>query len=74
MNEEDVKQLHNYASEAQIVATHLEGVNHNMVTRRFLREFAINNGFSGKLFIPNDGETLSFETKHILTVENMKGK
>ena len=74
MNEEDVKHRHNYAPDAIIVATHLEGVNHNMVTRRFLREFAINNGFSGKLFIPNDGETLSFETKHILTVENMKGK
>lgn len=65
MNEEDVKQLHNYAPDAIIVATHLEGVNHNMVTRRFLREFAISNGFSDKLFIPNDGETFSFEKKHI---------
>lgn len=74
MNQEDVKLLHNYAPEAIIVATHLEGVNHNMVTRRFLREFAINNGFSDKLFIPNDGETLSFEKEHIMTKGNKNDK
>lgn len=60
MNHEDVLLLHNYAPESIIVATHLEGVNHNMVTRRFLREFSINNGFSDKLLIPDDGETLRF--------------
>ncbi len=58
MNDDDVVKLHNYAPNADIVATHLEGVNHNTVTRKKLRQTSVDNGFSKKLFIPNNGESI----------------
>ncbi|WP_303754932.1 hypothetical protein, partial [uncultured Duncaniella sp.] len=60
MNHEDLLSLHRYTPEATIIATHLEGVNHNMVTRDMLREFSKTNNFSHLLHIPGDGETISF--------------
>lgn len=60
MNHEDLLSLHRYTPEATIIATHLEGVNHNMVTRDMLREFSKTNNFSHRLHIPGDGETISF--------------
>lgn len=59
MHEKDVLEVHHHAPKSNIVATHMEGVNHNTVTRKALRKFAENNGFSGKLIIPDDGQTIS---------------
>ena len=58
MNDDDVVKLHNYAPNADIVATHLEGVNHNTVTRKKLLQTSVDNGFFKKLFIPNNGESI----------------
>lgn len=60
MNDEDVVKLHKYSPDADIVATHLEGVNHNTVTRKMLRDISMEFGFSDKLFIPDNGETIQF--------------
>lgn len=59
MHEKDVLEVHRHAPQSTIVATHMEGVNHNTVTRKALRKFAENNGFSGKLIIPDNGQTIS---------------
>jgi len=59
MHEKDVLEVHRHAPQSTIVATHMEGVNHNTVTRKALRKFAENNGFSAKLIIPDDGQTIS---------------
>lgn len=58
MHAPDVLAVHDHAPYTILVATHLEGVNHNTVTRKALRGFSETHGFSGKLRIPEDGETV----------------
>ena len=58
MHQPDVLQVHLACPNATLIASHMEGVNHNTVTRTALRQFAVENGFSDKLFIPADGETI----------------
>lgn len=48
------------APNAQFVASHMEAVNHLMLSRKDLREYAVEKGFSDKLLIPADGETCEF--------------
>ena len=38
----------------------MEGVNHLMVSRKDLREYADEKGFGDRLAIPVDGETVEF--------------
>lgn len=50
------------ASNAVIVATHLEALDHGTITRAFLRTYAHEKGISeDRLYIPDDGETLTFD-------------
>ena len=60
MSKDDFFEATKVAPNAQFVATHMEGVNHLMVSRRDLREYAIEKGFSDRLSIPADGETIEF--------------
>ncbi|MFK0206432.1 MBL fold metallo-hydrolase [Agrobacterium sp. NPDC090283] len=59
MGEVDVIAVHKAAPEAKLVASHMEAVNHCVLSRKALREFAEREGFSGNLAIPADGETLA---------------
>ena len=59
MHEKDVLEVHRHMPKSILVATHLEGVNHNTVTRKELCKFAETNDFSDKLLIPDDGQTIS---------------
>ena len=59
MNEYDIWALMQDFPQIQVIATHVEGVSHATVTRQSLREFAEAKGLQ-KLFIPADGEVLSF--------------
>ena len=45
-----------YAPWATFVATHLEGVNHNQVTRATLSTEVIMHGKATRIHIPEDGE------------------
>ncbi|MFA7503637.1 MAG: MBL fold metallo-hydrolase [Burkholderiaceae bacterium] len=58
MGRQDVREVCLAAPAAQIVATHLEAVNHAVLSRRELREFLIENGLVERVAIPADGETL----------------
>ena len=60
MSKEDFLESTKVAPNAQFVATHMEGVNHVMVSRKELREYAEEKGFSHRVFIPADGETIEF--------------
>jgi L-ascorbate metabolism protein UlaG (beta-lactamase superfamily) len=60
MGTEDVLAVHRAAPEARIVASHMEALNHCVLSRAELRAFAEDNGFSDHLDIPADGETLTF--------------
>ena len=52
----DVLKAMDYAPAATFVATHLEGVNHNQVTRVALREEVMKCGKADRIHIPEDGE------------------
>lgn len=60
MGEQDVLNVHFLLPQAQIVAAHMEAINHCLLTRSALREYAEANQFSDALSIPQDGETVIF--------------
>lgn len=59
MGREDVLAVHKAAPAAKIVATHMEAINHCILSRADLKDFADRRGFAGSLLIPADGETLT---------------
>lgn len=60
MGKEDVLKVHKAYPSAQIIATHMESVNHWVLSWSELRLFSEENRFERQLFIPDDGETLEF--------------
>lgn len=61
MDEEETIKVAQAAPMATIIATHLESLDHCPVTRQTLRQEADEAGIpTGRFFIPNDGECLSF--------------
>ena len=60
MGTADVKTVHDAAANAQIIANHMETVNHSVLSRAELRAFANANGMSERLSIPADDEILAF--------------
>ena len=63
LGREELLRIHEAAPDAQIVATHMEAVNHWTLSRAELRAFAEEHGFSGILSIPEDGETIRFSDR-----------
>ena len=59
MGREDVLAVHKAAPEAILVATHMEAVNHCILSRAALKDFAEQQDFAGSLLIPADGEVLT---------------
>jgi len=57
MGKEDLLRVHRLAPDAVIVATHMEALNHCLISRRELREFARAQGIGGSIRVPEDGET-----------------
>ena len=60
MNEKDLLEFVELAP-GSVVANHLEALNHCPVTREQLREIFCNRGWEDRVFLPGDGETLSFQ-------------
>ena len=60
MGAEDVLKTHFTLPEAQIVATHMEAINHCLLTRAALKEYACDNQIAQFVNVPEDGETLTF--------------
>jgi len=58
MGREDVLAVHKAAPAATIIATHMEAINHCILSRADLKDFAEKQGFAGSLLIPADGEVL----------------
>lgn len=59
MGKDDVLSVHQAAPNATLVATHMEGVNHALLKRTELREFAAQHGIAQCLRVPEDGETIT---------------
>lgn len=60
MDEQDVYRTSQYLPNAKIIATHMEAVNHALLSRKALAEFVERKGIAKQVFIPQDGETLRF--------------
>lgn len=60
MGAEDVLRTHRIAPSAQIVAVHMEALNHCTVSRAQVRELAAEHGISDRVHAPADGEKLTF--------------
>ena len=58
MHISDVMKSMDYAPWATFVATHLEGVNHNQVSRAAIREEVLKCGKKDRIHIPEDGEII----------------
>ena len=59
MGPQGVLSVSKAAPNARLVATHMEAVNHCILSRADLRAFADREGFSSRLDIPRDGEWLT---------------
>lgn len=60
MDKEDVYEVYKAAPGATIIASHMESVNHAMLSRKELREFLSEKGMTGRVLVPEDGETCVF--------------
>jgi len=61
MGKEDVHEVHKAAPDAAIVAVHMEAVNHWTLSREELKHFIAEKGISRNVFVPDDGESYTFE-------------
>ena len=59
MNKEDVLAVHRAAPDAILVASHMEAVNHSVLSRSELHAFAAEQGFAAQLLVPEDGQVLA---------------
>ncbi|MEE4182535.1 MBL fold metallo-hydrolase [Pseudomonas viridiflava] len=60
MGEEDVLRASQVASNAKIVAVHMDAVNHMSLTREALRSYVKQHGIENRVDIPQDGASLEF--------------
>ena len=60
MGKEDTLRVHRALPDADIVAVHMDAVNHMTLSREELAEFVQNEGVDEQVLIPADGESLSF--------------
>ncbi|NSY39322.1 MBL fold metallo-hydrolase [Leisingera sp. ANG59] len=58
-NASDVHEVHKAAPEATLVGTHMEAVNHCVLTRSGMGTYAEQHGFGDKMLLPADGETVA---------------
>jgi len=59
MGPADVLAVHRAAPNATLIASHMEAVNHCILSRADLRAFSKRDGYEQRLLIPADGETLA---------------
>ena len=60
MNKKDINEVHKAIPNATIVVSHMEGVNHNTLTRKELKEFLSEKGIADKVNVPEDGQSYTF--------------
>lgn len=56
MGKQDIKKVHETVPEATLVVSHMEGVNHNTLSRRELKQFLADENISEKVLVPDDGQ------------------
>ncbi|KQN07141.1 hypothetical protein ASE85_18940 [Sphingobium sp. Leaf26] len=59
MELQDILSVHRAAPATQLIATHMEAIDHCVLSRADPAAFAKNEGFAPRLSIPADGERVS---------------
>ncbi|GIN85820.1 UPF0173 protein YddR [Heyndrickxia sporothermodurans] len=59
MNKEDIYQTYLEAQQSTIIVSHMESVNHCLLTRQELKLFIAEKGLCNQILVPNDGESMS---------------
>lgn len=60
MDEHDLAEVARAAPDATLIASHLEAVNHCVLSRAALRGFLAERGLQGRVLVPEDGETCNW--------------
>lgn len=60
MGKEDTLRVHNALPDAEIVAVHMDAVNHMTLSREDLAEYVQSEGIAEHVLIPADGDIMSF--------------
>lgn len=60
MGKEDVRKMVERMPNSEVVAIHMDAINHMTTDRKDLSEYARANGIRDKVLIPFDGEVMSF--------------
>jgi len=60
MGKQDALRTLEVLPSATVVASHMEAVNHCLLSRDELRTYATENGIQDRVLVPEDGETLNF--------------
>lgn len=60
MGKEDLYKVYKASPQSTIIASHLEAVNHCVLTRKELEEFVSEKGISSNVLIPDDGKDYTF--------------
>lgn len=55
--------VHDASPDSQIVAVHMEALNHCVVTRQEVRDLAASAGISPIVHVPEDGEQMRFPAR-----------
>ena len=58
MGKEGVGKVHQTLPDALLIACHMESLNHWVLSKKELRDYARNQGFPDRLIIPEDGESM----------------
>lgn len=60
MGKQDTRQAYESAPQADIVAVHMDAVNHMSLSRKELREFVNEQKIQDRVLVPEDGESMKF--------------
>jgi len=60
MGKKDIYEVHKAVPSASIVVSHMEGVNHNTLSRAELKNFINQKKINDRVFVPDDGESYTF--------------
>mgnify|MGYP006315322377 FL=1 len=58
MGKEDVAAVYQAAPQATLIASHMEAVNHALLSRRELRDYIGKQGMATRVLVPEDGESI----------------
>lgn len=59
MTKEDIYRTHQAAPESILISSHMEAVNHCLLSRQELRSFAHEQGIADQIIVPDDGQVIT---------------